>query len=667
MNQSRFLYLLVTWLLLFLVNSALKAQTLAPDSLLHDLEAHPQYDTVRARLLNQLGRAYFTKDPVKAARYAEEALHLSDSLHYTDGIIWATRNQALVENTKGNLDKQMDLTMKALKMAEQAGGLHTAGILNNDIGNILIEQNNPAQALAYLKKSLRIKQQFNEQAEVAKTLNNIGSSYMQLKRLDSALHYLQASEKVKLALHDERGLGFTYENMGLIYELKEQYEVSLKYLEQSLQYYKASDNIPGIGKAWLNLGRVNTLLKHYTTAARQLEEAAHINAPLKNAKNEMIYYQYLAQLDSSRHDYIAALQHYNKYTGLKDQFFAVEKQRIIANTREKYESEKKQAENLLLKKEKRAHLSTIREQRILVAVCSFLLVVLLVIALLLYRLYKRQHELYRQLNSKTMEVSKQNKIILEQNATLGSLNQVKDKIFSVISHDLRSPLSILEGMLFLLRDKKLERDQFQEFTDELWRDMKNTAYMMDNLLNWASSQMKGIRVKAEDFDITSVFNREFELLQTLSRQKEVHLSHQLLNPVLVYADPDMIKVVLRNLISNSIKFTPAGKSIHISGQVKGAFLEICVQDSGIGISEKDQHKIFSNIYYSTSGTQNEKGCGLGLPLSKDFVELNKGCIWFRSLPGKGTSFFFTIPLSEEDANQQAYELICGYADVQMSK
>lgn len=329
-------------------------------------------------------------------------------------------------------------------------------------------------------------------------------------------------------------------------------------------------------------------------------------------------------------------------------------QALIENTKGNLD---KQMNLTMHAEEQRAHLATIREQRILVAICSFLLAILIPVAVLLYRLYKRQQELSRQLNSRNAEVSQQNRIILEQNAELGSLNQVKDKIFSVISHDLRSPLAILEGMLFLLRDNKLERHQFQESIGELWRDMKNTAYMMDNLLNWASSQMKGFRVKADDFEITSIFNREFELLQTLSSQKEVHLTHQILKPVMVYADPDMVKVVLRNLISNAIKFTPAGNSIHISGQIKGAFLEICVQDTGIGIPEKDQHKIFSNIYYSTSGTQNEKGSGLGLRLSKDLVALNQGCIWFNSQPGKGTSFFFTIPLSEEDPNLQGYTMV----------
>jgi len=625
----------------------LSAQPPPVDSLLLALQQHPQHDTVHIRLLNQLGRAYFTKDAVMAALYAHDAWRLSDSLQYTEGLIWATRNLALVENTRGNLDKQMDLTMKALQLAERSGQLHAAGILNNDIGNILIEQEHPDQALPYLKRSLHIKQRFREHAEIAKTLNNIGSTYIQLHKPDSALLYLQESEKLKLALHDERGLGFTYENIGLIYELKGQYAASLHYLEQSLHYYTITGNKPGMGKAYLNLGKVNTLLKRYATAAAQLGEAARINTSQQNAKNEMIYYQYLAKLDSSRQDYIAALRHYNRYTELKDQFFAVERSRIITNTREKYESEKRQRENQLLKKEQQTHLSTIRQQRVLVAVCSLLLLILFVITLLLYRLYRRQQVLSRQLNSRNREVSLQNRIILEQNTTLESLNQVKDKIFSVISHDLRSPLSILEGMLFLLRDRKIPPEQFRQYTDELWRDVKNTAYMMDNLLNWASSQMKGIRVKADDFEITEVFNREFELLLVLSRQKEVELTHQLVKPVLVYADPDMIRMVLRNLINNAIKFTPAGKGIHISGQVKGAFLEICIRDEGIGIPEKDQHKIFSNIYYSTSGTQNEKGCGLGLPLSRDFVERNQGRIWFRSQPGQGTSFYFTVPLSEE--------------------
>jgi signal transduction histidine kinase len=317
-----------------------------------------------------------------------------------------------------------------------------------------------------------------------------------------------------------------------------------------------------------------------------------------------------------------------------------------------------QRENELLRKEQLLHLATIRQQRILVVFCVFLFLGLLTITIILYRTYKRQAELYVALNNRNRKVQQQNKIITQQNEELENGNQVKDKIFSVISHDLRTPLAILDGMLFLLRDKNITDQQFREITDDLWRDVKNTTAMMDNLLQWASSQMKGIRVKADDFNITDALNTEFELLQALARQKDIALTHQLLHPIMVYADQDMVRLILRNLISNAIKFTPDNGHVHIYYLLRKDCIELIIQDDGVGIAEADQDKVFSNIYYSTTGTQNERGCGLGLPLSKDFVERNEGAIWFNSKPGKGTTFHFTLPLSEdEDANSKGYTII----------
>lgn len=299
-----------------------------------------------------------------------------------------------------------------------------------------------------------------------------------------------------------------------------------------------------------------------------------------------------------------------------------------------------------------------KEQRFFVIFCSILLSGMTVVATALYLMYKRQQELYSELNQRNIQVQQQNRTIIEQNAALENRHLLKDKIFSVISHDLRSPLAILEGLLFLLRDNKMSQKQFRLFSHELWRDMKNTAYVMDNLLHWASSQMKGIRVCPDDFDISTVFKAEFELLQTLARQKGITLTHQLHRPVMVYADPDMIRLVLRNLISNAIKFTPANGTIHVHYLLVPGNAELIVQDDGIGIAVMDQQKIFSDIYYSTNGTQNEKGCGLGLPLSKDFIERNHGQIWFKSHPDKGTSFHFTVPLSaDEELNNKGYTFI----------
>ncbi|WP_161964326.1 tetratricopeptide repeat-containing sensor histidine kinase [Chitinophaga flava] len=645
-------------LCLLLLSPSTRAQQSGIDSLQQTLNAHTQKDTIRVDLLNQLSRLYFTKDAVIAARFGEEARNLSGELGYTKGKIWANRNLALVENTKGNLDKQLEYTLAALKLAETQGDIRTLGILNNDIGNIFTEQNSPRDALVYLRKSLQLKEQLNETPEISKTLNNIGSAYIALKKTDSALIYLYQSEKLKKALHDERGLAYTYENMGIVAMLEEHYDVALQYHLLSAQYYKATDNQPGLTKASLNLAEVQTQLGDLKSAEKNLDAARALNEKLGNVKNEMIYYKIRFKLDSARNDYASALRHYKAFSERNIDYFNLEKSRQITRSQMKYETEKKQRENSMLKKEQQLHLATIQQQRVLVLSGAALFLALLLITVMVYRLYKHQQELYRQLNSKNQEVSLQNHIILEQNATLENLNQVKDKIFSVISHDLRSPLAILEGLLFLLKDEKMDAQQFRFYTDELWRDVKNTAYMMDNMLQWASNQMKGISVKSDDFDLTLLLNQEFELLQTLARQKDVKLSHELKSAILVYADPDMIRLVLRNLINNAIKFTPGGGEIIISSKFENGEAEVTIRDNGTGIPADDQHRIFSNIYYSTTGTRNEKGCGLGLHLSKDFVERNHGRIWFTSVHGEGSCFYFTVPLSDEqDINARGYTVV----------
>ncbi|ASZ12954.1 ATP-binding protein [Chitinophaga sp. MD30] len=654
---SSYVYIFLLLLPVLFTGGHAFAQREMQDSLSLLLRAHLVRDTQRVVLLNQLSRVYFNRQPAQAFVYAKEALHISDSLHYTKGKIWAKRNMALVENVHGNLEKQMELTVTALALAEP-NDLPAMAVLYNDIGNIYVEQEHPEQGLAYFKKSLPIKQYLHQQVEVGKTLNNIGCAYLKLQQLDSALHYLQAAEAIKLSFQDRPSLAFTYENIGIIHMLSGDYPKSLHYHELSAAYYKEANNLLGLTKAYLNLGLINTMLKRYPVADKYLSNAASLNETQQNVRNELIYYRYRAQLDSARHDYLSALNNYKHYASLNESFFNKEKTQLIEQTREKYESEKRQRENEILKKEQRLNLTTISQQRVFVGAVALLFIILLAATILLYRTYRQQHELYSELNSRNEKVSLQNSIISEQNAALESLHQVKDKIFSVISHDLRSPLAILEGLLFLLRDDKIPQQQFRNYTDELWRDMKNTAYMMDNLLHWASSQMKGIRVHADDFDITGLLNQEFSLLQSLARQKEVTLEHRLNRSILVYADPDMIRLVIRNLISNAIKFTPAGGAISVYALLNERHVEIAVQDNGIGIPEANQAKIFSHLYYSTSGTQNEKGCGLGLTLSKDFLLRNEGTIWFKSQPRNGTTFYFTLPLSqEEEATKSGYTLI----------
>lgn len=611
------------------------------DSLQRVLKSHPQADTGRVNLLNQLARVLVTQDGELAQKYSSEALELAGNLHYNKGRVLALRNQALGENFKGNLDQQMELTVEALQIAERLKDKQLMAILLNDEGNIYIEEANADRGLPLLLRSLELKKELKDKAEISKTLNNIGTVYLSDNMPDSALYFLRQSEALKLAMNDHRGLAYTYENMGLAHRLLGNHNNAFDYLDLSRQYYEETHNLQGLTKIYLDLAQTSAVLRKFKEADRYFVIADSLNEIVKNPKNKMIAFQAHAVLDSARGDYKKALADYKEYAMLNTDYFNVQKDRYMTNAAEKYESEKKQRENDALLHQQQAHLATIRHQRMLEVSGLLVLVVILGITFLVFRLN-------RKLNLKNAESLEQNKIIVSQNEKLESLVQVKDRIFSVISHDLRSPLAILDGLLFLLRDEKIPPEQFRQYTNELWRDTKNTAYMMDNLLQWASSQMKGLRLQADDFDLVEALHQEFDLLCTLSRQKEVHLFSELEGPLMVYADQDMIKLVLRNLISNAVKFTPAGGRIRIFATRHNGLVEVSVADNGTGIPASEYSKIFSHIYYSTTGTQNEKGCGLGLPLSKEFIERNNGTIRFVSEENVGTTFTFTVPVSEEE-------------------
>ncbi|PUZ20114.1 Signal transduction histidine kinase [Chitinophaga costaii] len=611
------------------------------DSLQKALQGHPAQDTLRVNLLNQLARLLVTQDIAGASKYSQEALELATQLHFDKGIIYAMRNQGLGANFKGNLDQQMALTIAAMKIAERMHDPQLMAVLLNDQGNIYIEENNAAKGLPYLLQSLKLKEQLKDKAEIAKTLNNIGSVYLSEGVADSAMYYLRRSAVIKKAINDRHGLAFTYENIGLSYALLHQYPMALRFQQMAKQYYEETNNKQGLAKAFIELGETSTHLRNFRAASNYFAQADSMNKALKNPKNEMMLYKSRSLLDSARGDFVSALKNYKQFATLNANYFDVQKDQYITNTTEKYESEKKQRENILLLKEQQDHLTTIRHQRMFEVTGLLLLLVLTGVTILVFRLN-------RQLNIKNAESSEQNKIITEQNEKLENLVMVKDRIFSVISHDLRSPLAILDGLLFLLRDEKIPPEQFRLYTNELWRDTKNTSYMMDNLLQWASSQMKGIRLKRDDFDLAEALHQEFDLLCTLARQKDVDLFSELEGPIMVYADMDMIKMVLRNLISNAVKFTPAGGRIRIFATRQENMVEVFVEDNGTGIPESEHSKIFSHLYYSTYGTQNEKGCGLGLPLSKEFIEQNQGSIRFTSAAGQGTTFAFTVPIAEEE-------------------
>jgi len=239
------------------------------------------------------------------------------------------------------------------------------------------------------------------------------------------------------------------------------------------------------------------------------------------------------------------------------------------------------------------------------------------------------------------------KIIKETQTHLKEVIASKDKLFSIIAHDLRSPFNAILGYSELLIEstKDVQDGECDGYVAIINSSAKNTLILLDNLLNWAKSQTGQISCKPEKIDISVIIKGILKTANSTAKIKKISLNYVQSDVVELYTDVNMFKIVLRNLISNGIKFTHPNGKIEVLVRQHKKHIEITVADNGIGMDEETTNKLFKiNTNISTKGTAAEKGSGLGLLLCKEFVEKQNGRIWVNSVVGKGSDFVFTLPL-----------------------
>jgi len=240
-------------------------------------------------------------------------------------------------------------------------------------------------------------------------------------------------------------------------------------------------------------------------------------------------------------------------------------------------------------------------------------------------------------------------IINENEIQLRELNATKDKLFSIIAHDLRSPFNGILGFSELLIEniKDFELVESEKYLGIINSSAKNTLNLLDNLLNWAKSQTGQIAFKPKKIILASIISETLELSQAIAIGKGISLAHKEPDDMEAYADKNMLKIVLRNLISNAIKFTKSGGNISVLAKTNQNHVEIAISDNGIGMNEETINKLFSiETNKTTIGTENETGSGLGLILCKELVEKQGGKIWVESELGKGSVFKFSLPMNK---------------------
>jgi len=596
-----------------------------------------------AKILNKTGLIHKNMGNYeKALDYFIRALNTYKGMKDDKGIAICLNNIGIVYKKKGDYVNALEYYLNALEIREKIGDKNTIAQSWNNIGTIYKALDDLDNALACYLKAYEMGKNICIKKNIATFLNNIGNIYLshtKLRDLSKALEYYKKANGLYREIKNKKGEAISLINIGEVYNEKKDYNKAIEYLKNALSISMESNNKHLISDINAEIGNVYYSMKNYHFALQYLNksliiaEENNFNVILKEV------YLMLHEIYSSTGKYKEALEYHKKYTAKKDTLFNKEKSTKIVGMLTNYIAEKKDKEIELLTKDKKIKDLELDDQKNLRNYLIIISILILILAIVLYNRYHIKHK-----SNKLLETS--NNRLLESESALKELNSTKDKFFSIIAHDLKNPLGVFKNMTKVLAENydKFNQEEIHENITEINKLANNIFELIENLLQWSRSQKGEIVFNPEMVDVSMLCNNCISLLKVNALNKKILLYSEVKSGALAFADMNMLSTVIRNLVSNAIKFTKENGEIKLSSRANGKFIEISVSDTGIGISKENINNLFRiDTHFTTYGTSDEKGTGLGLILCKEFIENHGGEIRINSEVGKGTVFTFTLP------------------------
>lgn len=602
-----------------------------PDSAIHyarlgtRLSQKIHYRLGEAMLLGQLGAVNEKHDNLEAARkFFMEALTIYQQLNYTKGVASEYNGLGILSAKEGNYKKATSYFLKALKLCENAG--HKEGIVQSYIklGAVNERSGNFDKALEYYHRAKNLNG--SSPGALYALLNNIGIVEAQKGKLREALEYFEkgaamSDTSAHAGIH--LNLSMNAANALKLLERKHEALTRFKAVVKKAEVYK----LPEIqARTLINLSGLET-----HKALQHLEAALAIAKRIGQMQLQGEIYDALADYHKQAGNYKEALPALEAYYGIKDSLFSASKTRAIASMQASYELDKskEQIKSLELSNQKR----TAERNLVILGIAS----AMLACGGMWFYVQK-----VRRLNSR-----------------LAESNQVKDKLFSIIGHDLRSPLGSIIQMMDVVESGLLSEDETRVMVKDLKKHSEASLRTLDALLLWGKAQLQGVTVNKVSFESKPLILKTLAFFQRQIDQKLLVIIDQTPSGLSLFADRDHFDFVFRNLLANAIKFSyPSGRvRISVSTREKPGFAVFSIKDEGKGIDPIRLNQLFQPVIGSNDGTAGEKGTGLGLVLCKEFLEASGGGIWVQSKEGEGSVFYFSIPCNEFLATSRNTEKI----------
>jgi signal transduction histidine kinase/Tfp pilus assembly protein PilF len=522
-------------------------------------------------------------------------------------------------------------------------------MIYNNLGIVYQGLNENDKALSYYEKSLEMDRASGFKEGEATALNNIGTAYDEKGDKAKALEYYNKALKINKELDLKNGVATALNNIGLIYLDLGDYEKAYENLWESTELSKEINDLYSLSNNYNNLANLFLKQNKYIEAKNYLGLASELAKKLNVKEWLAESYDLYSQLYTEQNDYKKAMEYYKLYAETQDSIFERASNNSLAEMKIKYETEFLETENKILKKDNEIHLLELKRQKNIKRywiAFSFLIFALAGLGFNQVRLKKKTNIL---LKSKNKELNEANEKLVLSEINLKDLNATKDKFFSIIAHDLKNPFQSLLGFSETLFNQieELKKEDIVEYSRLIYESSQNLFNLLGNLLQWAKSQLGNINVSPTDINLYESLDDILSLLKISIEKKKIKITNLINEENVIFADKHVVSTLLRNLISNAIKFTNIGGEIIISSEIVNKEVVISVKDNGKGISEENIQKLFRiDQEFSTKGTENESGTGLGLILCKELITQSNGEIFVESILGKGSNFKFTLPIKE---------------------
>lgn len=596
----------------------------------------------------QYGRMYnLHANYDKALQYLNRAVPLIQKTGNEFTLADCYKNIGIVYFSEGQLSKALDYYYDGLFIAVKNHYTLQSAAFYNDIGVVLQNMEVYPNALDYYKKSLAILDKTDDLFALGTINENIGEIMLAQSDYDKAISYLNKANAIARKQNDKDGLSSVYTDLGLCFAAKNQFDKAIRYLDTSLNIGIKYKIIYNQAYAYIGFATVYNQQKQYQKAypcaVRGQELAVKLgnlsigaNAALQLNKT----YAGLGKINE-------AYRELNKYiafkNGLKDnesiQKLTSYNLELSFAVKQRLQAEQQKERDLLYKQ-------TSRAQRLTILIFLILVIAMIVITGIYYSEKRKQQKINAMLANKNVEVLQQKSDLDEQAGKLNELNVLKDRLISILAHDLRAPLSTLKGLFNLLQDESISHEEMLAMIPDVIKKLDYTSDFLDTLLFWINSQMENFERAVKNFSVKEIISAEADNYFEPALRKGIHLVDKTPDNLIACADPDSVRIVVRNLITNAIKFSRKDDVIQVSAKQEKNNILISIADTGVGMTVEQSKKLFRSKVNSKTGTHNESGTGMGLLFCKDLVEKCSGKIWVTSKPGEGATFCFTLPGGE---------------------